>query len=205
MLDAGIIRPSTSAFSSPVILVQKKDKTWRPVYDYRKLNAITVKSKYPIPVIDELLDELAGACWFSKLDLRAGYHQIRLAPGEEHKTAFQTHHGHFEFKVMPQGVTGGPFTFQSAMHIVLAPFVRKGVLVYIDDILVFSATLKEHVLLLRAVFQRLEQYSLKVKLKKCAFAQPQLRYLGHVISAEGVHTDPRNIEKVQNWSAASAV
>ena len=205
MLRQGIIQLSRCPFSSPVLLVQKKDGEWRFCIDYRFLNAITLKTRYPIPIIDELLDELHGATVFTSLDLRSGYHQIRMRPGDEAKTAFQTHHGHFEFKVMPQGVTGGPFTFQSAMHIVLAKFVRKVVLVYIDHILVFSATLKEHVLLLRAVFQRLEQYSLKVKLKKCAFAQPQLRYLGHVISAEGVHTDPRNIEKVQNWSSPSSV
>uniref|UniRef100_A0A8R7P4B6 Reverse transcriptase domain-containing protein n=1 Tax=Triticum urartu TaxID=4572 RepID=A0A8R7P4B6_TRIUA len=127
-----------------------------------------------------------------------------MRPGDEPKTAFQTHHEHFEFKVMPYGVTGGPFTFQHGMHIVLGPLLRHGVLVFIDDILVFNKTLQKHIQLLREVFQRLEKYSLKLKIKKCVFAQPQLRYLG-VISAEGVHTDPKNIKKVQSWSSPTSV
>ena len=144
MLDSGVIRPSNNPFSSPMLLVQKKDHSWRPVFDYRHLNAITAKCKYPIPVIDELLDELAGSSWSSKLDLRSGYHQIRLAPGEEYKTAFQTHNGHFEFLVMSQGLTGGPNTFQFAMNSDLSPVLRKCAVVFFDDILVFSATYALH-------------------------------------------------------------
>lgn len=205
MLAQGIIQPSKSPFASPVLLVLKKDGEWRFCVDYRHLNAITIKNRFLMPIIDELLDELAEAAWFTSLDLRSGYHQIRMRPEDEPKTAFQTHHGHYEFKVMPNGVTGGPSTFQNAMCIVLKPLLRKGVLVFINDILVYSSTLEKHILLLRSVLQLLHKYSLKVKYSKCAFAQPQLKYLGHVISKEGVHTDPGTVGKVRDWPQPSSV
>jgi hypothetical protein len=199
MLAQGIIKPSCSPFASPVLLVMKKDLTWRFCIDYRHLNAITVKNRYPLPIIEELIDELAGARWFTSLDLRAGYHQIRMQPGDEEKTAFKTHNGHFEFRVMSFGLTGAPATFQNTMNTILAPLLCKGVLVFIDDILVYSHTMEEHEQLLRQVFQLLEANQLKVKHNKCTFAQPQLVYLGHVISAGGVATDPKNIAAVQKW------
>ena len=155
--------------------------------------------------IDEHLDELQGAKWFTSLDLRSGYHQIRMRPSDEAKTAFQTHHGHFEFKVKPYGVTGGPTTFQGGMNIMMKSYLRKGVLVFIDDILVHSATLEEHVNLLRQVFQRLHEHQLKIKLSKCSFARPSLTYLGHEISGDGVRTDNKNITAVQRWPTPSNV
>jgi hypothetical protein len=144
MLKKGIIQPSSSSFSSPVLLVRKKDGSFRFCVDYRYLNALTVKTRFPIPIFEHLIDELAGASWFSTLDLLSGYHQVRLKAGEEYKTAFQTHHGQFEFLVMAFGLSGAPATFQGAMNTTLRPLLRKCVIVFFDDILVFSSTFEEH-------------------------------------------------------------
>lgn len=199
MLEKGLIQRSTSPFSSPVLLVKKKDNTWRFCVDYRHLNAITLKSKYPVPIIDEFLDELTHASWFSCLDLRAGFHQIRLKPGEEFKTAFQTHCGHFEFRVMAFGLTGAPGSFQEAMNSTLAPYLRKFVLVFFDDILVYSSSYEEHVVHLRLVFALLSKDQWKIKLSKCSFSQKEIRYLGHIISEQGVSTDPSKISAISQW------
>jgi hypothetical protein len=140
MIEKGWIQPSTSPFASPTLLVRKKTVDWCLCVDYRRLNAQTIKNKYPLPVFEELLDELQGASWFTSLDLCSGFHQIQMAQGEEFKTAFQTHHGHFEYKVMPYGVTGGPATFQNVMNVILAALLRVCVVVFIDDILIYSKT-----------------------------------------------------------------
>jgi hypothetical protein len=160
MLDKEFIQCSKSFFCSPMLLVKKKDKTWRFCIDYRHLNARTVKYKYPMPIIDKLLDELHGASWFSSLDLRAGFHQILLRPGEEFKTAFQTHLGHFEFRVMTFGLIGAPGTFQRAMNTTLNPVLRRCALVFFDDILVYSASFEDHFKHLQQVFELLaaDQY-----------------------------------------------
>lgn len=199
MLNTGIIQPSKSAFSSSVILVKKKDHTYRFCVDYRHLNALTLKTKFPVPVIDEFLDELHGASWFTTLDLRAGFHQIRMHPQDQYKTAFQTHHGHFEFRVMAFGLSGAPATFQGAMNSTLAPLLRKCALVFFDDILVYSCTWEDHLIHLSQVFQLLLKDQWHIKLSKCAFAQQQIAYLGHVISSKGVATDPAKIEAVKSW------
>lgn len=146
--------------------MRKKIGDWRLCVDYRSLNALTVKNKYPLPVIDELLDELHGATWFTSLDLCSGFHQIRMAIGEEYKTAFQTHNGHYEYNVMPYGVTGVPGTFQGIMNEVMASFLRTFVVVFIDDDLIYSKTWEEHLSHITQVFQALLQHQLYAKLTK---------------------------------------
>ncbi|WVZ91209.1 hypothetical protein U9M48_037412 [Paspalum notatum var. saurae] len=205
MLSDGIIRPSSSPFSSSVVMTKKKDGSWRFCIDYRFLNALTIKSKFPIPIIDEFLDELSHACWFTKLDLRSGFHQILLQAGEEHKTAFTTHLGQYEFLVMPFGVTGGPGTFQKAMNVTLSPVLRLFALVFLDDILIYSSTLEDHLSHIEAVLQLLAQDSWKVKPSKCTFAQQSIAYLGYVISAGQVSTDPAKIAAVLAWPSPSNV
>lgn len=199
MLSNGIIRPSQSPFASPVILVKKKDGTWRFCVDYRQLNNITVKNKYPLPIVDELLDELHGAAWFTKLGMWSRYHKIRLRVEDEPKTAFKTHHGHWEFRVMPFGLTNATVTFQALMNTIFQPLLRKGVLVFVDDILIYSKTLEEHLEQLSQVFAILEQHQLFLKKSKCLFAQQSLKYLSHVISAHGVATDPNKTQAIVTW------
>lgn len=153
------------------MLVQKKYSTWRFCVDYQRLNVITVKNRFPLPIINELLNELVEACVFSNLDMRAGYHQIRMNPADEVKTAFKTQNGHYEFRVMAYGLTGAPSMFQSVMNQILAPLLPLGVLVFIDDILIYSRSEEAHVDLLRQVFQVLADHKLKIKRPKCALAK----------------------------------
>jgi hypothetical protein len=193
MLQSGIIQPSSSPFSSSVLLVEKKDSSWRFCVDFRHLNALTVKTTFPVPVIEELLDELGHAAWFTSLDLTASYHQIRLHPSDTYKTTFQTHSGHYEFRVMALGLAGAPTTFQQAMNAILSSLLRRCVLVFLDDILVYSSSFEDHLRHVRLVLELLQHDQWQLKLSKCSFAKQQLSYPGHVILANGVSTDPGKI------------
>lgn len=199
LLDSQVIRESSSPYSSPIVLVTKKDGSLRLCVDYRQLNAKTRRDAYPLPRIEESLDALSGAKWFSTLDLASGYNQVPVAEGDKAKTAFCTPFGLFEFNRMPFGLCNAPGTFQRLMERMFGDCRYQSVLLYLDDVIIFSATVKQHLERLGEVFSRLQTQGLKVKLSKCSFFQHQVNYLGHVVSAEGVSTDPMKIAVVKEW------
>ncbi|XP_027081018.1 uncharacterized protein [Coffea arabica] len=194
-----------SLFASPVLLVKKKEVTWRFCVDYRKLNEITVKDKFPIPNVGELLDELSRSVFKTKLDLTAGYHQIRMKSQDTFKITFQTHCVRFEFLVMPFGLTNAPATFQSLMNQVFQPYLRKFVLVFFDDILIYSHTLEDHVQHLKTVLELLRDHQLYVKRSKYAFAQKQVDYLGHTITDKRVSMDDSKAHSILQWPVPKSV
>jgi hypothetical protein len=199
LLNAGFIHPSTSPYSSPVVMVLKKEGYWRMCTNFGALNKLTIKDKFPILVIDDLLDELSGAQFFTKLDLRSGYHQIRMKEVDIPKMAFQTHEGHYEFLVMPFGLCNAPSTFQSLMNHVFCPFLHHFVLVFFDDILIYRKTWTDHLTHVDQVLHLLSQHQLFMKHSKCAFGASEVEYLGHLVGKDGIRVDPKKIEAMQDW------
>lgn len=205
LLQAGTVQPSSSPYVSPVVLVKKKDNTWRLCVDYRRLNNMTVKDRFPIPLIDDLMDELGGSSVYSKIDLRAGYHQLRMEKEDVHKTAFKTHSGHYEYLVMPFGLTNAPTTFQGWMNDVFKECLRKFVLILFDDILIYNSCMEDHLKHLRIVFELMRIHKMFAKQSKCAFATSRVEYLGHFIQASGVSTDLSKIKAVAEWPTPSTL
>ncbi|CAI7893102.1 unnamed protein product [Closterium sp. NIES-53] len=200
LLAKGFIRPSTSPFAAPILFTSKKDGGLRMCIDYRALNRVMIKSRYPIPRADDLLDQLRGSRYFLKIDLRGGYHQIRVFADDCPKTAFPTRYGSYEYTVMPFGLTNAPSTFQLTMNGVLRDMLDKKVIVYLDDILVYSKTKEEHFKDLEEVFRRLQHNRLITKGYKCEFLKPELEFLGHVVSGDGIKIDPRKVNAIAKWN-----
>ena len=197
--DNGWVRPSQSPYGAPILFVKKKDGSTRMCTDYRALNKITKKNVYPLPRIDELLDRLQGARFFTKIDLRQGYHQIRIKDEDVEKTAFRTRYGHFEYLVLPFGLTNAPATFMGLMNEVFRPLLDKSVVIYLDDILIYSRTWEDHKRHIAAVLDRLREHQLYAKISKCEFGKSKVEFLGHVVSNEGVAVDFKKVEAVQSW------
>ena len=200
MLANGIASPSQSQWSSPIVLAKKKDGTLRFCVDYRKLNKVTDRDSYPLPRMRDLFDKLSGAKYFTLLDLASGYWQIPMFEPDKHKTAFISQYGLFEFNVMPFGLVNAPMTFQRVMDVILTGVDWDFVLVYIDDICIISKTFSEHLIHLGKVFDRLRQHSLHLKMKKCFFCQISFPYLGHVVTKEGLATDPEKIRVIREMT-----
>ena len=205
LLDKGFIRPSTSPWGCPALFVKKKDHGLRLCVDYRPLNAVTIKNKYPLPRIDLLFDQLARAKIFSKIDLRSGYHQVKIRTCDISKTAFSTRYGLYEYLVMSFGLTNAPAYFMYLMNSVFMPELDKFVVVFIDDILIYSQNEEEHEKHLRIVLQRLRDHQLNAKFSKCEFWLNTVKFLGHTISSEGISVDPSKVQEVMDWKPPTSV
>ncbi|GKB54574.1 putative reverse transcriptase domain-containing protein [Tanacetum coccineum] len=199
--DKGFIRPSSSPWGAPILFVKKKDESFRMCIDYRELNKLTIKNRYPLPMIDDLLDQLQGSQYFSKIDLRFGYHQLRVHEDDIPKNAFRTRYGHFEFTIIPFGLTKALAVFMDLMNRVCRSYLDKFVIVFIDDILIYYKTREEHEEHLRLVLELLKKERLYEKFSKCEFWLREVRFLRHVINGDGIHVDPSKIEAVRNWEA----
>jgi hypothetical protein len=205
LLEKGFIQPSSSPWGCPAIFVKKKDQTLRMCVDYRPLNEVTIKNKYPLRRIDILFDQLTRARVFSKIDLRLGYHQIRIRPEDIPKTAFTTRYGLFEYLVMSFGLTNAPAHFTYLMNLVFMPKLDKFVVVFIDDILIYSKNEEEHAQHLWIVLTRLREHQLYAKFSKCAFWLEEIQFLGHVLSANGIAVDLSKVKDILEWKPPTTV
>ena len=204
-LKKKFIRPSESPAGYPVVFQKKKDGSLRVCIDYRKLNAVTIRNSYPLPLITDIIERIRGAKYFTKLDLRSAYNLIRIREGDEYKTAFRTKFGHYEYLVMPFGLKNAPATFQSFINSVLRPYLEKFVILYLDDILVYSENLEDHHKHVRMVLQKLIDNNLYAKLQKCEFDKSKVEFLGYILSGDGVETDPKKIKSVTEWPTPTCV
>jgi hypothetical protein len=205
LLKKGYIRPSTSPWVAPLLFVEKKDGTKRMCIDYRALNEVTIKNKYRLPRIEGLFDQLRGASVFSKIDLRSGYHQLRIRPADIPKTTFITKYGLYEFMVMSFGLTNVPAYFMYLMNSVFMDYLDKFIVVFIDDILVYSQNEQEHEEHLRKVLQRLRDCQLYAKISKCEFWISEVLFLGHIINRDGLAVDPKKVAAILDWKASKDV
>lgn len=205
LLESGYIQPSKAPYGAPVLFQKKQDGSMRMCVDYRALNKVTVKNKYPVPNAADLFDRLSRASYFTKLDLRAGYWQVRIAEGDEPKTACVTRYGSYEFLVMPFGLTNAPATFCNLMNNVFYDYIDRFVVVYLDDIVVYSESLKDHLKHLRLVFSKLKEFQLYVKKEKCEFCRQEVMFLGHWISKGHVRMDEKKVKAILDWSAPTKV
>ena len=204
-MSKGFVRPSTSPWGAPVLFVKKKDGSLRLCIDYRELNKVTIRNQYPLPRIDDIFYQLQGARVFSKIDLRSGYHQLKIRSEDVPKTSFRTRYGHYEFLVIPFGLTNAPTVFMDLMNRIFQPYLDQFVILFIDDILIYSGSKEDHEEHLRVVLQILKENQLYAKFSKFQFWLDSVAFIGHVISAEGVSIDPQNIEAIMNWKSPTNV
>jgi hypothetical protein len=205
LLNKGFIRPSASARGCPALLVKKKDHSLRLCVDYRPLNAVTIKNKYPLPRIDILFDQLAGAKVFSKINLRSGYQQIKIKPSDIPKTTFSTRYVLYEYLVMSFGLTNAPAYFMYLMNSVFMPKLDKFIVVFIDDILIYSKNLEDHARYLYIILQRLREHHLYAKFSKCEFWLDTVKFLGHTIFSDSISIDPSKVQEVMDWKPPTSV
>ncbi|GKA00199.1 putative reverse transcriptase domain-containing protein [Tanacetum coccineum] len=201
LADRGFIRPSTSPRGAPVLFVKKKDGSFRMCINYRELNKLTVKNCYPLPRIDDLFDQLQGSSVYSKIDLRLGYHQLRVMDEDIPNTTFRTRYRHYEFQVMSFGLTNAPAVFIDLMNRVCKPYLDKFIIVFIDDILIYSRNKEEHANHLRIILELLKKEKLYAKFSKCDFWIRIVQFLRHLINSQGLHVDPAKIEAIKNWTS----